>query len=138
MPQALLRAPNTANVGSVNTFGDQQVEADVEADRVVFDALRSCGAVACASSEETTDVQNLGGNSYSVRLVTMVPAPSLQQLVRRTSERCTCLGCRQEDPCFCMSGRFRPAGRQQHHRRQLGGEHRSKVHRQNFGKRMLA
>jgi sedoheptulose-bisphosphatase len=62
----LLRAPNTANVGSVNTFGDQQLEADVEADRIVFDALRSCGAVACASSEETTDVQNLGGSNYSV------------------------------------------------------------------------
>ena len=85
MSQALLRAPNTANVGSVNTFGDQQLEADVEADRVVFDALRSCGAVACASSEETTDVQNLGGDSYSVRLVLMVPTSSLQHLIRHMS-----------------------------------------------------
>lgn len=73
LSQALLRAPNTAAVGSINTFGDQQLAADVEADRLVFDALRSCGAVACASSEETTDMQHLGGSDYSVgRLVEVV------------------------------------------------------------------
>jgi fructose-1,6-bisphosphatase len=48
----------------------------VGADRIVFDALRSCGAVACASSEETTDVQTLGGSDYSVRLCWKSPCLS--------------------------------------------------------------
>lgn len=86
MSQALLRAPNTANVGSINTFGDQQLEADVEADRIVFDALRSCGAVACASSEETTDVQNLGGSNYSVRLVMMATSSGTLPKMHVSSE----------------------------------------------------
>lgn len=65
--QVLLRAPNTAEAGSTNRFGDQQLAADVAADHIVFDALCGCGAVASASSEETPGVQNMGGSGYSVR-----------------------------------------------------------------------
>lgn len=42
------------------------MQADVTSDCIVFDALRACGAVASASSEETTSVQSLGGSGYSV------------------------------------------------------------------------
>lgn len=36
-----------------NVFGDQQLELDVTADTILMDALRLCGAVHTASSEET-------------------------------------------------------------------------------------
>lgn len=119
--QALLRTPNTEEVGSANQFGDKQLkvcasecssnnrcwsggytplqssalqrsallevaascllladtQADVAADRIVFDALRSCGAVARASSEETTDLQDLGGTSYSVGDACVCPCPRM-------------------------------------------------------------
>ena len=36
------------------------------ADKIIFDDLRSSNAVATASSEETSDMVDLGGEGYSV------------------------------------------------------------------------
>jgi sedoheptulose-bisphosphatase len=48
-----------AYVGTHNAFGDAQLELDVLADQIVFDALRACPAVASASSEETPEIVTL-------------------------------------------------------------------------------
>lgn len=42
------------------------LQADVAADQIVFENLRACGEVAVASSEESTQMQDLGGNTFSV------------------------------------------------------------------------
>ena len=42
------------------------LQADVQADRIVFDKLRACGAVATASSEEQSDMLDMGGSGFSV------------------------------------------------------------------------
>jgi sedoheptulose-bisphosphatase len=42
-------------VGSLNTFGDKQLEVDVKTDIVMFDACRQSGVVHVASSEETPE-----------------------------------------------------------------------------------
>jgi len=59
-------------VGTVNDCGDSQIAADVAADTLVFDRLRSSspagssGAIATVSSEENTAERELGGSAYSV------------------------------------------------------------------------
>ncbi|KAF6260023.1 hypothetical protein COO60DRAFT_939814 [Scenedesmus sp. NREL 46B-D3] len=57
--------------GSTNSFGDDQLQADIHADEVIFKHLRSCPAVASASSEEQSDIlpmaqQQQPGQGYSV------------------------------------------------------------------------
>ena len=82
-------------VGSSNPFGDRQLQVclcfwwkllvhscqkstacclqvDVAADDLVFQALRSSGAVATASSEERPEEIDLGGHGYSVREIITV------------------------------------------------------------------
>ncbi|KAI8462704.1 MAG: hypothetical protein J3K34DRAFT_389420 [Monoraphidium minutum] len=61
-----LRSKDFEHAGSTNSFGDEQLEADLYADNIIFRRLRACGAAASASSEETTDIVPLGGSGYSV------------------------------------------------------------------------
>lgn len=61
----MLRTTLPDEAGTTNTFGDKQLAADVISDGIVFEALRESGAVATASSEETTDQKHLGGSGYS-------------------------------------------------------------------------
>lgn len=42
------------------------MQADVAADQIVLENLRASGQVAHASSEESTQIQELGGNAFSV------------------------------------------------------------------------
>ena len=42
------------------------LQADIAADQIVFENLRACGEVAVASSEESTQMQDLGGAAFSV------------------------------------------------------------------------
>jgi len=44
---------STEKVGSMNSFGDFQLDVDLKTDEVVFDSLRRSGLVNIASSEET-------------------------------------------------------------------------------------
>ncbi|KAL0021416.1 hypothetical protein WJX79_003939 [Trebouxia sp. C0005] len=62
----ILRGQGVEESHSKNTFGDQQLNIDVESDEVVFNHLRACGMVKSASSEEQTECQDLGGQGYSV------------------------------------------------------------------------
>ncbi len=62
-----LRTPGVTETGSTNTFGDKQLEADVQTDRIVFECLRASGAVETASSEESSDMHPMGGSGFSVR-----------------------------------------------------------------------
>ena len=71
---ATLRTPGVTETGSRNTFGDKQLEADLQTDRIVFDRLRACGAVETASSEESSDMHALGGSGFSVRLCKVADA----------------------------------------------------------------
>ncbi len=64
---ATLRTPSVSETGTTNTFGDRQLEADVQTDRIVFERLCACGAVETASSEESPDMHALGGSGFSVR-----------------------------------------------------------------------
>jgi fructose-1,6-bisphosphatase len=43
------------------------VQADIVADDVIFNHLRSCPAVETASSEERSDILPMGGQGYTVR-----------------------------------------------------------------------
>ena len=44
---------NTSNkITSANDFGDVQLDFDVQIDSILFDALKDCGVVYAASSEE--------------------------------------------------------------------------------------
>mmetsp|Transcript_33060 Transcript_33060/g.43521 ORF Transcript_33060/g.43521 Transcript_33060/m.43521 type:complete len:341 (-) Transcript_33060:154-1176(-) len=52
--------------GTQNRFGDNQLEVDIATDRIVFDRLKESGAVSIASSEETPEENDLGGEGYSV------------------------------------------------------------------------
>ncbi len=62
-----LRTPGVTETGSTNTFGDKQLEADVQTDRIVFERLQASDAVETASSEESSDMHAMGGNGFSVR-----------------------------------------------------------------------
>lgn len=52
--------------GSINSFGDKQLQADVRADLFIYDCLKQCKAVETASSEEQTDEKDLGGQGFTV------------------------------------------------------------------------
>lgn len=69
----LLRTASTAQTGTFNACGDSQIAADVAADALVLERLRSSSAagsgrcvVATVSSEEDPAERELGGRSYSV------------------------------------------------------------------------
>lgn len=62
----LLRGKGVEESHSTNTFGDKQLNIDVESDAIVFQSLKASGAVKTASSEEQTDCLDLGGHGYSV------------------------------------------------------------------------
>ncbi|KAK9829955.1 hypothetical protein WJX72_008858 [[Myrmecia] bisecta] len=59
-------AASTSEAGTANTFGDKQLQVDVQADEIVFRHLKDCGAVETASSEEQSDIHRLEGSGYSV------------------------------------------------------------------------
>lgn len=66
-PQEALRSVDFDYAGSTNSFGDNQLQADLHADEVIFSALRGTPQVASASSEEQTDIIPLNpGGEYSV------------------------------------------------------------------------
>lgn len=49
-------------VGTQNTFGDDQLHVDVETDRIMFDCLRDSDLVSIASSEEDHREVDMGGS----------------------------------------------------------------------------
>jgi sedoheptulose-bisphosphatase len=53
-------------VGTVNEFGDNQLDVDVKSDQLLFDYLRNSSVVAIASSEEEPHEIQCGGVGYSV------------------------------------------------------------------------
>jgi fructose-1,6-bisphosphatase len=56
--------------GSTNSFGDNQLQADLHADEVIFTRLRATPQVASASSEEQTDIIPMNpGGEFSVSVV---------------------------------------------------------------------
>jgi len=57
---------STGQVGTQNTFGDDQLEVDVTTDKAVFERLKASGVCAVASSEETPEEVELGGSLYGV------------------------------------------------------------------------
>uniref|UniRef100_A0A7S3EGC8 fructose-bisphosphatase n=1 Tax=Rhodosorus marinus TaxID=101924 RepID=A0A7S3EGC8_9RHOD len=61
-----VRSGRTEKIATSNTFGDEQLEIDVFADKILFDELRASGVVATASSEEVPTEIRLGDGSYSV------------------------------------------------------------------------
>ena len=56
---------STEQVGTQNTFGDNQLDVDVKTDNVLFAALKASGAVHVASSEENPVEIPCGGVGYS-------------------------------------------------------------------------
>lgn len=54
------------HAGSTNSFGDDQIQADIHADELIFKHLRGCPAVESASSEEQSDILPMGGKGYTV------------------------------------------------------------------------
>mmetsp|Transcript_28592 Transcript_28592/g.46340 ORF Transcript_28592/g.46340 Transcript_28592/m.46340 type:complete len:391 (+) Transcript_28592:92-1264(+) len=62
-----VRTASCSATSCFNSFGDEQLAVDVLADNLLFDALRRCGVVYAASSEEVSDVVVLNeAGSYSV------------------------------------------------------------------------
>ena len=64
--QVILRSASAEESGEKNQFGDTQLQADVEIDRMMFERLRACSAVEAASSEEQPDIIQLPGRGYTV------------------------------------------------------------------------
>lgn len=62
---SILKSAKGSRTGTQNDFGDQQLDIDIAADEVVYEALRSSNAVSYASSEETPTEVPLGGAGYS-------------------------------------------------------------------------
>lgn len=62
----VLRDTDVSAAGSTNSFGDDQLQADIVADDLIFQHLRSCPHVETASSEEQSDVLPMGGQGYTV------------------------------------------------------------------------
>jgi sedoheptulose-bisphosphatase len=63
----VLRDTDVSAAGSTNSFGDDQLQADIVADDLIFKHLRSCPHVETASSEEQSDILPMGGQGYTVR-----------------------------------------------------------------------
>eukprot|EP00775_Hariotina_reticulata_P012568 gene12568-12700_t len=61
-----LRTMEFDEAGSTNSFGDDQLQADLQADDIIFKHLRNCPAVESASSEEQSDIIPTGGRGYTV------------------------------------------------------------------------
>ncbi|EFJ46302.1 hypothetical protein VOLCADRAFT_62795, partial [Volvox carteri f. nagariensis] len=61
-----LRSAGSSYSGSTNAFGDQQLEVDVQVDRLIFERLASCSAVQGAGSEEQPEIRTLSGSGYTV------------------------------------------------------------------------
>lgn len=61
-----LRTIEFGHAGTTNSFGDDQIQADVHTDDIIFKHLRACPAVASASSEEQADIIPMPGSHYSV------------------------------------------------------------------------
>ena len=55
---------SSAAVGSQNVFGDNQLDVDVKTDAVMFKALKECGVVHVAASEENPVEIECGGAGY--------------------------------------------------------------------------
>ena len=67
--QRALRSVSVEETGSKNELGDKQLIADIEAERIVRNALQSCPAVAVISSEEAPRdivLHESGDSNYSV------------------------------------------------------------------------
>eukprot|EP00466_Bigelowiella_natans_P014025 jgi/Bigna1/56810/estExt_Genewise1Plus.C_1250015 len=62
----MLRTDTGDQKGTTNAFGDDQLDTDVMADKLVFEHLQACGCVHTASSEETPKEVKIGGKGYSV------------------------------------------------------------------------
>ncbi|GIL44984.1 hypothetical protein Vafri_2418 [Volvox africanus] len=63
---SILRSAGSGYCGSTNAFGDQQLEVDVQVDRLIFERLASCSAVQGAGSEEQPEIRTLPGSGYTV------------------------------------------------------------------------
>ncbi|GLC33121.1 hypothetical protein PLESTB_000368200 [Pleodorina starrii] len=63
---AILRSAGSDYSGSTNAFGDEQLEVDVQVDRLIFERLASCSAVQGAGSEEQPEIRSLPGSGYTV------------------------------------------------------------------------
>ena len=61
-----VRTASCDKMACFNEFGDEQLAIDILANNVIFSNLKSCGAVATASSEETPTEDPMGGSGYSV------------------------------------------------------------------------
>lgn len=57
---------STEQVGTQNTFGDNQLDVDVKTDEVLFNALKASGLVKVASSEENPVEVPCSGSGYCV------------------------------------------------------------------------
>jgi sedoheptulose-bisphosphatase len=64
--QEALRTIDFEQAGTTNSFGDEQLQADLHSDDVIFRHLRNCPSVASASSEEQADIIPLGSGEYTV------------------------------------------------------------------------
>ena len=64
--QEALRTIEFEQAGTTNSFGDEQLQADLHSDAVIFRHLRNCPAVSSASSEEQADIIPLGNGQYTV------------------------------------------------------------------------
>jgi len=62
----LWTADGEAKAGSSNTYGDEQLDIDLYADKTVFDHLRATGKISVAASEENPTEVQMGGKGYSV------------------------------------------------------------------------
>jgi len=62
----MLRTDTGDRKGTTNAFGDDQLDTDIIADKLVFQQLEACGCVHTASSEETPKEVKIGGKGYSV------------------------------------------------------------------------
>eukprot|EP00752_Nemacystus_decipiens_P002038 g1953.t1 len=67
--QHLKLASGASKAGTDNAFGDEQLDVDLAADKIIFDEFKRCGAVGVAASEEKPVEDPMGGSSeklYSV------------------------------------------------------------------------
>ncbi|KAG2450879.1 hypothetical protein HYH02_004712 [Chlamydomonas schloesseri] len=62
----VLRSAGSGYSGTSNAFGDNQLEVDVQVDRLIFERLASCSAVEGAGSEEQPEIKTLPGQGYTV------------------------------------------------------------------------
>ncbi|GMH42086.1 hypothetical protein BSKO_10005 [Bryopsis sp. KO-2023] len=61
-----LRSAPVDKSGDTNQFGDQQLQADVRTDEIIYRHLSESGCVETTSSEEMPEMRPAGGKGYSV------------------------------------------------------------------------